>query len=56
MVLQGQLQIPTLFVTLFKTKRPFGFFTQVVPISLLQLVGQVLDLFWFEFEFDLDFI
>jgi hypothetical protein len=27
MVLQGQLQIPTLFATTLKAKRPFGSFT-----------------------------
>lgn len=56
MVLQGQLQILALFGTIFKAKGPFGSFTQVAPISLLQLVGLDLDLFWFEFEFDLDVI
>jgi hypothetical protein len=56
MVLQGQLQIPTLFATIFKAKGPFGSFTYVATISFLQLLGQDLDLFWFEFEFDLDFV
>ncbi len=56
MVLQGQLQNLALFATIFKAKWPSRSFTQVAPISLLQLIRLDLDLFWFEFEFDLDFI